>query len=423
MHSSIVREPAVATSWFPLPSPACHRRRRAPPVIRRAPGGRRGYSTTASPRRVAAIQVDVAASVELSLIARRCPGTGCRRLASTHGAHPHERGSGVRRTGDTSRLSGWALSTLLPPPNRQTLAVTAMMASLVMTDLLLVGTKWSIGRSRYRAVPLRSGAPATPSLVASAGVTNRGTLLAPSKALMTLAFNDIRFAVRGLLRSPLFSIVADPVAGARHRRQHRDLHADRSGSCCASCRSGRRTSSSMLYQQRRAQRQQHGSADALVSDLPGVFRSAPSRWPRCCAGASAEASVSIDNQTERARSRDGLGQLLHDARREARRSAACSTREEDDQVYEGHPVVVLSYDYWDRRFARDPAVVGKKILVNNYPMTIVGVSAQRVCRPRPGAVAADPRADPDEAGRSCPSGAGCTWTIARDALGPGVRAA
>ena len=41
----------------------------------------------------------------------------------------------------------------------------------------------------------------------------------------------------------------------------------------------------------------------------------------------------------------------------------------------GHPVVVLSYDYWESRFARDPKVVGKKILVNNYPMTIVGVSA------------------------------------------------
>src|SRR3954467_4488010 len=41
----------------------------------------------------------------------------------------------------------------------------------------------------------------------------------------------------------------------------------------------------------------------------------------------------------------------------------------------GHPVVVLSHDYWNRRFSRDPGVVGKKILVNNYPMTIVGVSA------------------------------------------------
>jgi predicted permease len=47
----------------------------------------------------------------------------------------------------------------------------------------------------------------------------------------------------------------------------------------------------------------------------------------------------------------------------------------DDQVFRGHPVVVLSYDYWVTRFDRDANVIGKKILVNNYPMTIVGVSA------------------------------------------------
>src|SRR6185369_635272 len=50
--------------------------------------------------------------------------------------------------------------------------------------------------------------------------------------------------------------------------------------------------------------------------------------------------------------------------------------EEDDRVYKGHPSVVLGYDYWVTRFAADPKVVGQKLLVNNYPMTIVGVSAQ-----------------------------------------------
>ena len=49
--------------------------------------------------------------------------------------------------------------------------------------------------------------------------------------------------------------------------------------------------------------------------------------------------------------------------------------EQDDRVYEGHPSVVLSYQYWTTRFAANPAVLGQKILVNNYPMTIVGVSA------------------------------------------------
>jgi ABC-type antimicrobial peptide transport system permease subunit len=50
--------------------------------------------------------------------------------------------------------------------------------------------------------------------------------------------------------------------------------------------------------------------------------------------------------------------------------------EEDDEVPEAHAVVVLSYDYWVNQFDRDPNAVGAKILVNNYPMTIVGVSAQ-----------------------------------------------
>jgi predicted permease len=86
------------------------------------------------------------------------------------------------------------------------------------------------------------------------------------------------------------------------------------------------------------------------------------------------ASVSIDNQTERIQAEMvsgnyftllGVGPAL----------GRVFNSQEDDQVYQGHPVVVLGYDYWVNRFARDPGVVGKKILVNNFPMTIVGVSA------------------------------------------------
>jgi len=51
------------------------------------------------------------------------------------------------------------------------------------------------------------------------------------------------------------------------------------------------------------------------------------------------------------------------------------SREQDEKVVDGHPVVVLSYAYWASRFAKDPNVVGQKIVVNDAPMTIVGVSA------------------------------------------------
>ena len=40
------------------------------------------------------------------------------------------------------------------------------------------------------------------------------------------------------------------------------------------------------------------------------------------------------------------------------------------------PLAVLSYNYWTRRFARNPAVLGQTLYVNGVPMTIVGVSAQ-----------------------------------------------
>jgi predicted permease len=40
------------------------------------------------------------------------------------------------------------------------------------------------------------------------------------------------------------------------------------------------------------------------------------------------------------------------------------------------PLAVLSYNYFTRRFARDPAVLGKTLYVNGVPITIIGVSAE-----------------------------------------------
>src|SRR6202521_1379456 len=88
----------------------------------------------------------------------------------------------------------------------------------------------------------------------------------------------------------------------------------------------------------------------------------------------AETSVSIDNQTERLDAEMVSGNYFSMLGVRPAIGRVFSS-EEDDRTYQGHPVVVLSHDYWVRRFSRDPAVVGRKILVNNYPMTVVGVSA------------------------------------------------
>lgn len=49
---------------------------------------------------------------------------------------------------------------------------------------------------------------------------------------------------------------------------------------------------------------------------------------------------------------------------------------EEDRTPDSHPVVVLSYGFWERRFARDPAAVGRAIFLNGKPFTVVGVVAR-----------------------------------------------
>src|SRR5688572_950056 len=59
---------------------------------------------------------------------------------------------------------------------------------------------------------------------------------------------------------------------------------------------------------------------------------------------------------------DGLG---------LRPSAGRLFSSEDDRVHGAHPVAVLSYNYWQRRFAGEAGVVGRKLVINRQPFTVV----------------------------------------------------
>jgi len=50
--------------------------------------------------------------------------------------------------------------------------------------------------------------------------------------------------------------------------------------------------------------------------------------------------------------------------------------ESDASVDGANPVVVLSFNYWTRRFAADPRIVGESVSVNGHPFTVIGI-AQR----------------------------------------------
>lgn len=101
---------------------------------------------------------------------------------------------------------------------------------------------------------------------------------------------------------------------------------------------------------------------------------------------TAEVSITLDGQTEMVTA-DTVSGNFFSALGVKPAIGRLFNSQEDDQAYKGHPVIALSHDYWMTRFAGDKDVIGKKVLVNNYPMTIVGVSA-------PGFSGVDPARSP-----------------------------
>ncbi|HKE19301.1 MAG TPA: ABC transporter permease [Kofleriaceae bacterium] len=47
---------------------------------------------------------------------------------------------------------------------------------------------------------------------------------------------------------------------------------------------------------------------------------------------------------------------------------------DEDRTPGTHPVVVLSHGLWQRRFAGDPTVIGRSVRLNGHPFTVVGVA-------------------------------------------------
>ncbi len=48
----------------------------------------------------------------------------------------------------------------------------------------------------------------------------------------------------------------------------------------------------------------------------------------------------------------------------------------DDGAPNANPVIVLSYDFWKTKLGGASKVVGRKLLVNSHPMTVIGIAAE-----------------------------------------------
>jgi predicted permease len=57
---------------------------------------------------------------------------------------------------------------------------------------------------------------------------------------------------------------------------------------------------------------------------------------------------------------------------------------DEDSAAGAHPVAVISYGLWTRLFARDAGAIGKKVTVNDTPLTIIGVAPKYFSGANPG---------------------------------------
>ena len=55
----------------------------------------------------------------------------------------------------------------------------------------------------------------------------------------------------------------------------------------------------------------------------------------------------------------------------------------EGETVDSDPVIVLGYAYWQKRFAGDPEIVGKKVSLNGRPFTVVGVTPKGFYGPYP----------------------------------------
>src|SRR6185503_7267677 len=189
---------------------------------------------------------------------------------------------------------------------------------------------------------------------------------------MSATSSDFRLAVRGLFRSPVFSIVAI-LSLALGIGANTAIFTLIDQLILRKLPVVRPEELVMLYQEGANMGSNAGTrmhSYPLYQDLQQ--RAEPLSEVLC--RRLVPASISVDNQTERVTAEMVSGNYFSMLGVKPAAGRVFSSQE-DDQVYRGHPAVVLGYDFWLRRFAGDRNVVGKKILVNDYPMTIVGVSA------------------------------------------------
>ncbi len=186
-------------------------------------------------------------------------------------------------------------------------------------------------------------------------------------------WNDLRFALRTLRRSPVFTIVAvlslalgiganTSIFSLLSQVMFRYLPVS--------------DPARLVVFHTEGQREGRASSDNFeaVFSYP-MYRDLRDRnqvFSGVIARSSAPVSLSYNGQTERARAEMVSGNFFDVLG--VRPAIGRLFTQDDDGAPGAHPVVVLSHGYWKRRFGSNRGIVNEKVNVNGHPMIVLGVT-------------------------------------------------
>jgi predicted permease len=185
--------------------------------------------------------------------------------------------------------------------------------------------------------------------------------------LLETLINDLRYAIRLLWKSPVFTLAVmlslalgiganTAIFTLINAVMWRTLPVKDPETLVLLTHSrGSTFTGGFTYQQYRIMRQQSGGFTELAA------------W------SSARVNVSIDGNLEPTTD----GQLVsgnYFSLLGVSPIAGRTISAEDDVVANGHPVAMISYGYWKRRFGLSPAVIGRAIAISGTRFTVIGVT-------------------------------------------------